>query len=473
MGKTSKWLRSILKGKKDHKDKEKEKCSGNTDHPNCSTIENPTTPIAIPQTTPKEKKRWSFRRSSANATPPKELNSAEPIANVAPLVVQATPDAENEQKKHAMAVAAATAAAADAAVAAAQAAATVIWLNAAANEKATAIEEASAIKIQSVFRSYLARKALCALKGLVKLQALVRGHLVRKQAKATLRCMQALVTAQARARAQRIRMGYEDGNPLNHRPSTAHRKSLQENRPRNAYHDMDTGMEENIKIVEMDLGDTNGCVKNRNSYSIHHQTERADYKLSTHQALSRPSSRQENYQQVSPAPSALTDISPRACSSHFEDYSFGTAQSSPQCSSAISKPDPSRIPFAFPRPDYAESLSYDYPLFPNYMANTQSSRAKVRSQSAPKQRPADSLERQPSRRRPSIEGRNVPRAVRMQRSSSHVGASAKDYQYPWSIKLDRSAVSLKDSECGSTSTILTNALYCRSVVSYDPHGNRY
>jgi len=51
----------------------------------------------------------------------------------------------------------------------------------------------------------------------VKLQALIRGHLVRKQAKATLRCMQALVTAQARARAQRIRM-VSDGKPnLNHR----------------------------------------------------------------------------------------------------------------------------------------------------------------------------------------------------------------------------------------------------------------
>lgn len=40
----------------------------------------------------------------------------------------------------------------------------------------------------------------------MKLQALARGHLVRKQAKATLRCMQALITAQARARAQRIKM---------------------------------------------------------------------------------------------------------------------------------------------------------------------------------------------------------------------------------------------------------------------------
>lgn len=51
-----------------------------------------------------------------------------------------------------------------------------------------------------------ARRAFHALKGIIRLQALIRGHLVRRQAVTTLRCMQGIVKLQARVRGQRVRL---------------------------------------------------------------------------------------------------------------------------------------------------------------------------------------------------------------------------------------------------------------------------
>ncbi|KAG9140723.1 hypothetical protein Leryth_006913 [Lithospermum erythrorhizon] len=109
---------------------------------------------------------------------------------------------EVDANKHAIAVAVATAAVAEAAVAAARAAAEVVRLTSGVSRSRSG-GELAAIKIQSAFRAYLARRALKALRGLVKLQALVRGRIVRKQSADMLKRMQAMARIQARACATR------------------------------------------------------------------------------------------------------------------------------------------------------------------------------------------------------------------------------------------------------------------------------
>ncbi|GFP80309.1 protein iq-domain 1, partial [Phtheirospermum japonicum] len=104
-------------------------------------------------------------------------------------------EAENEQTKNSHSVAIASAAATE-----------VVQLSTGARFTGKSKDEISAIRIQTAFRGYLARRALRALRGLVRLKSLVDGPTVKRQSANTLKCMQTLSRVQSQIQSRRIRM---------------------------------------------------------------------------------------------------------------------------------------------------------------------------------------------------------------------------------------------------------------------------
>ncbi|KAM7476015.1 hypothetical protein LguiB_023258 [Lonicera macranthoides] len=390
MGKASRWFRGLLGM---NKDKE------NVDHSNFGDR--------------REKKRWSFGKSGKDSGVMPQIPS-----NDKAWLRSYLSETENEQNKHAIAVAAATAAAADAAVAAAQAAVAVVRLT--SQGRGTMFcggrERFAAVKIQSVFRGYLSRKALRALKGLVKLQALVRGYLVRKRAAATLHSMQALIRAQAAVRSQRARRSFNKDHRF--QPDIRARKSIERfDDPRSEFHSRrlsnsyDTSpFDDSPKIVEID------------TYKPKSRSRRIN-------AGTSDSGDDPHYQNISsPLPCPIPGRLSIPDSRHFKDYEwifagdecrFSTAQSTPRFSNSCR----SNAPVTPAKSVCGDSFFGPYSNYPSYMANTQSFRAKLRSHSAPKQRPelgpGSGLKKRLSLNE-IMASRTSLSGVRMQRSCSHV-----------------------------------------------------
>ncbi|KAG9158349.1 hypothetical protein Leryth_026932 [Lithospermum erythrorhizon] len=337
-------------------------------------------------------------------------------------------ESDSEQRKQAIAVAAATAAAADAAVAAAQAAAAVVRLSSQGRGAMLngCKENMAAVKIQTVFRSFLARKALKALRGVVKLQAIVRGFLARKQTHATVVIMKALSRAQMDAHAQKCR-----GLIPNHEecpPQSQPRKSLEncddvrvEHRviPRHSRRlsasfeisNVMKDVDEWPKIVEVDTVRPKSRNRTKSSVSeqcddlLHNHTKSCP--LLCRNAPRLPTPDRWNFNQ-----SFESDEHMLAAGN---ECGLSTAQTTPCFGNSCVSNAPLTPTKSVCVDGYLGNINKN--LVPSYMASTQSFKAKLRSQSAPKQR-----QEPPSRRRLSLEkmeSRSTLSGLRRQRSCSH------------------------------------------------------
>ncbi|KAL9240437.1 hypothetical protein vseg_014657 [Gypsophila vaccaria] len=303
----------------------------------------------------------------------------------------------DDSNKHAIAVAAATAAVAEAALAAAKAAAEVVRLTSSGSNnnvgrvsrRRVGLDELAAVKIQSAFRGYLARRALKALKGLVKLQALVRGYFVRKQSADMLQRLQAMVRVQARARSNRV-LNIESshcspGKASSSRPDirgisedSEHSSVLKRSGSNSSLRDTATSWldswvtdEKNAKILEIVDSyrpESNARTRNTNKLDPSRQ-------ISTHDCHNRSFASTAHQNPISEDTASLKSL-------HFphEKRAFS---GSPRTGSMriVSPKTPSKD-------ECTRSYLNGYATFssPSYMSNTQSSRAKSRSHSVPRHR---------------------------------------------------------------------------------------
>ncbi|XP_010051558.2 protein IQ-DOMAIN 14 isoform X1 [Eucalyptus grandis] len=372
---------------------------------------------------------------------------------------------EEEQSKHAVAVAAATAAAADAAVAAAHAAVAVVRLT--SRGRSTAFggfggpERWAAVKIQASFRGYLARRALKALRALVKLQAVVRGYLVRKQATAAFQCMQSLFRAQATVRSRRaraplagpgvcataaecpprhstVRFGHRNASAsAPFRDELVHACRLLQERSDDAgseysasFHSMRlsssldaatviTTAEGSPKIVEVDTGGPHSRPARPHPADTYLYAEPPPQPPPPHPTFSSPLPLRAPPRLSIPERRSFPD--PEWALSGGDGYRFSTtAHSTPRLAgSSLCGPSGPATP-SDRSGECGDGSSWGRigGRSPNYMASTESSAAKLRSQSAPKQRPEPGSKRRLSLLDAAAGSRSSLSGARMQRACS-------------------------------------------------------
>ncbi|KAI5583771.1 hypothetical protein BDE02_06G038200 [Populus trichocarpa] len=328
-------------------------------------------------------------------------------------------EATETQKKYALTVALATAAAAEAAVAAAHAAAEVVRLTGASQSShhfTKGVETLAAIKIQSTFRAYLARKALRALKGLVKLQAIVRGRAVRRQAVIKLKHLPSKAKMLSEVQSKDIATADGFCRNSDNKQVVKSKKEVREKENKGKNHKKDAQPEhmlefnsqrswdysmlskEDVEALWLKKQEANIKRERMMKYSFSHR-ERGN-SLLEELLLAKESGRQSHQMERWSNKEAfnrekMENLKSTSISNLFTGDVFSPAQVKTRSTQKQDFIEGLNTPMSVPRRSFGRAqpiLAGDgnslpnSPVFPTYMAATQSAKLKARSMSTPKQR---------------------------------------------------------------------------------------
>lgn len=259
----------------------------------------------------------------------------------------------------------------------------------------------AAVIIQTLFRGYLARRALRALKGLVTLQALVRGRNVRRKTNMFLQSMQSLHKKQDKISPSPVAAPYNGhksslscaDNFWDYSSMKSREGSIFAGDWRRCHRRLDQ-IQANMKREESD------------SYAFSYQNRRSDCNL-------------YNKEEETPEMTLLDQW--MASRTSISSRSRGRFTTNHHLSSPIH------------RSPATPSVAARSPRTPNYMSTTESSKARLRSRSVPRQSPE--RDGPPTARKrlsfpaPEAHSRNrvwSPRCAMMGRQMSNVSSSVAE-----------------------------------------------